>query len=305
MRPPGPTLPLAEFAATCDLDAAFVRRLWVAFGLPESSVIPLGVTPDVAEAIRVMALLATAMGEDTIFGFARVVGSSVARMADALSATMRVAVEIPERETGRPYSEVAREYSSAARELLPVLWDAVGAVFRRHLVLVSYQGWSTDPDRIAVTHDRTVGFADLVGSTEVLRRQSVAELAALVDGFEQLVWDVVGAAGGRVVKLIGDEAMFVHELPAEACAIARRLVELSPQPIKVGLAYGTLVGLRGDYYGPTVNLAARLVATSPPASVLVSESVRDGAPSCAFSAFEAGPLRGFPADTAAYLLELS
>ena len=303
MRPPGPTVSLDEFVGTSELDAGFVRRLWVAFGLPESSTIPLRVTPDAAEAVRVMALLATAMGEETILGFARVVGSSVARMAEALSAAMRVGVEIPERETGRPYSEVARQYSGAARELLPVLWDAIGAVFRRHLVLVSYQGWSTDPDRVAVTHERTVGFADLVGSTEVLRRYSVAELAILVEGFEQLVWDAVGRAGGRVVKLIGDEAMFVHESPVEACAIGRALIGVSPHPIRAGLAHGTVVGLRGDYYGPTVNLAARLVAVAPPSAILASQAVRD-AVTLEWTPFDTGPLRGFPDDTPAYKLEL-
>lgn len=305
MRPPGPVLTLAEFVETSGMDAALVHRMWVALGLPESTPVPLRVTTDVAEAFTVLTLMAAGMGEDAVLGFARVVGSAAARLADALTGAMRMGVEIPELEMGRPYVEVARQYSTAARDLLPLLWDAIGAVFRRHLVLVSYAQWTPDPDRVAVTHQRTVGFADLVGSTEVLSRHSVAELARLVEAFEQLAWQVVSASGGRVVKLIGDEAMFVHETPALACAAAARLVEDSPHPIRVGLAHGDVVALRGDYYGPTVNLAARLVATSPPASVLVSESVRDGAPSCAFSAFEAGPLRGFPADTAAYMLELS
>ena len=302
MRPPGPVLTLAEYAEGSAFDGEFVRRLWVALGLPESSPVPLRVTPDVANALDVLGVMASGMGEHAVLGFARVVGSAAARLADALSAAMRVGVEIPELETGTRYADVARQYSTAARDLLPMLWDAIGAVFRRHLVLMSYAQWTPDPDRVAVTHERTVGFVDLVGSTEVLSRYSVSELARLVEAFEQLVWQVVGASGGRVVKLIGDEAMFVHESPSDACDAAKRLVEASPHPIRAGLAHGSVVALRGDYYGATVNLAARLVAAAPASTVVVSESVRSGAPSCTFEPFETGPLRGFPDDTPAYKL---
>ncbi len=92
---------------------------------------------------------------------------------------------------------------------------------------------------------------------------TVSEVAAAVNRFEQAVWDLVTAAGGRVVKLIGDEAMFVVEEPAAACGLASAMVERSPQPVRVGLAFGPAVALHGDYYGPTVNLAARLVVGCP------------------------------------------
>ena len=303
MRPPGPALTLAEFTETSGHDPAFLHGMWVALGLPESTPVPLRITPDVAEAFTVLSVMAAGMGEDAVLGFARVVGSATARLADALSGAMRMGVEIPELETGRPYVEVARQYTTAARDLLPLLWDAIGAVFRRHLVLVSYAQWTPDPERVAVTHQRSVGFADLVGSTEVLSRYSVAELARLVEAFEQLAWQVVSTTGGRVVKLIGDEAMFVHESPEQACAAAVRLVEASPHPIRVGLAHGDVVALRGDYYGQTVNLAARLVAVAPRSGVVVAQSVRDGATARNFAPFETGPLRGFSDDTLAYRLE--
>ena len=58
-------------------------------------------------------------------------------------------------------------------------------------MLVSYQAWAPDDARTAITVTRTVGFVDLVGSTGVLRAQSVAEIATSVDRFERLVWDLV------------------------------------------------------------------------------------------------------------------
>lgn len=290
MRPPGTAVSLDDFVAA-EPDPDLARRLWLALGLPSESELPFPVTSDAAEAIRVLALLAPLLGEEAVLGFARVVGSSTARVADSLASATRVGMEVPQLATGRPYSEVARENATAARELLPVLWEAIGAVFRRHLVLVSHQRWAPDADRVAVVVQRTVGFVDLVGSTEVLRELSVAELARLVDRFEQLVWDKVTAVGGRVVKLIGDEAMFVLETPHAAARVAVDLIEASPEPVRIGFAHGEVAALHGDYYGRAVNLAARLVAVAPAGAALSSTEIAgfDCTP------FDTGPLRGFPA----------
>ena len=307
LRPEGRSVPFETFLAETHIEADQVRRLWSALGLPESPPMPFPVTPDIARALEALAFLTEHLGEEAVLGLARVIGSSAARIADALSSATRVGVEVPQMLTGMPYSEVARNYSTVARELLPILWDAIGAIFRRHLVLVSYQRWSTDEERVAVTVERTVGFVDLVGSTEVLRTLTVSELATAVNRFEQAVWDLVTRAGGRVVKLIGDEAMFVLEEPAAACGLAAAMVARSPQPVRAGLAFGPAVALHGDYYGPTVNLAARLVSVAPPSSVVVSEPVRDAVEEVArdtfaFEPIPTGPLRGFPEVTTAFRL---
>jgi adenylate cyclase len=303
MRPEGPAVPFEAFLESTSMDPGQVRRLWSALGLPESPPMPFPVTSDVQRALEALSFLSLHLGEEAVLGLARVIGSSVARIADALSSATRVGVEMPQIDTGMPYSEVARNYTSVARELLPILWDTIGAIFRRHLVLVSYQRWSTDEERVAVTVERTIGFVDLVGSTEVLRTLSVSEVAAAVNRFEQLVWDQVNAAGGRVVKLIGDEAMFMVEEPVAACALASAMVERSPHAVRVGLAYGPAVALHGDFYGPTVNLAARLVTAASPSTVVVSRAVRDAAGAgFAFEEVAVGPLRGFPDVSTAFRL---
>ena len=289
MRPDGTTVSVEEFVAG-EADPALARRVWRALGFPDADDPLFRVTPDIAEAVRIVAFFVGTLGEREVLGVARVIGSSAARMADALSSASRMGVEVPQLEGGRPYEEVVEEYSILARELLPVFWNAVGATFRRHMVLVSHARWSPDEDRVAVMLERTVGFVDLVGSTEVLRRSTVREMAELVERFEQLTWDVVTGAGGRVVKLIGDEAMFALPDPAAAVAVARRLVEASPEPVRIGLAHGPVAAFRGDYYGPTVNLAARLVAVAPTGGILVNQPV-DGV-DC--QPYDTGPLRGFP-----------
>ncbi|MCU1450788.1 MAG: hypothetical protein JWP02_2958, partial [Acidimicrobiales bacterium] len=241
IRPPGPTVDLDTFAENGEFDPDLIRKMWRALGLPATGLVR--VTPDAAQALRTLATLATWFTPDSAFAMARVVGSSSARMAEAIIGAFRVDVEVPKRSTRSGYSGVLEDSTAAGRELLPLFLDAANAVFRRHLVLAAYQMWSTDEDEAAVTHELAVGFADLVGSTEALRAGSVAAMARMVREFEEMVWDLVTGAGGRVVKLIGDEAMFVVEDPIRACAVGLDLVDTSPHPIRVGLAHGTVAAL--------------------------------------------------------------
>ena len=301
IRPPGECPSLDEFAVASGLDAGFVHHLWLALGLPESSPMPFPVTPDMAEALGILAFLVGTFGEDVVLGFARVVGSSSERIADALANATRVGVEAPQRSGGVPYSDVARSQTEVARELIPVLWAAIGAIFRRHLVLVSYEGFDVERAQDAVTIERAIGFVDLVGSTDVLRTQSVAEMARSINHFERLVGDLVTRAGGRLVKLIGDEAMFSFIDARVAVATAVELTRESSSPVRVGLAFGDVVAMHGDYFGPTVNLAARLVAVAQPSTVVVSSSMPPPAAGAFdFVAVETGPLRGFPEVTTAF-----
>ena len=258
--------------------------------------IPLSVrvTPDAAEALRLMSGMASLFGEEATLGVARVMGSTMARMAETISSTFRVQEVVPRLNTGTSRAEVVESYTGIVRELLPPFLDAVAAVFRRHLVNVSYQTWSTDTEQAAVTMDRTVCFADLVGSTELLRAVSIRDMANILRRFEEQVWDLVSASGGRVVKLIGDEAMIVFAEPAQACRVGLDLIDLSEHAVRIGMAHGTVVSLYGDYYGETVNLAARLVNQADPSTLLVSENVRDrGGRGLDFEALQPLVLKGF------------
>ena len=119
--------------------------------------------------------------------------------------------------------------------------------------------------------------------------------------FEEQVWDLVSAAGGRVVKLIGDEAMFVLDDPVRACQVGMDLIETSGHPVRIGMTHGTVVGLYGDYYGEVVILAARLVSAAAPSTLVVSQSIRDRV-DADFTLESLGPLelKGFADPTPAY-----
>jgi class 3 adenylate cyclase len=292
LRPPGETVDLESFIESSGLDQDLVRKLWSAAGLPSSG--PIRVTPDAAEAIRFFAGMAGVFDFETSFAFVRVLGSSMSRIAEALISTFRVDIELPSMASGTGFAKRTDEMVTFVQELFPVLVDAANALFKRHMVRVSYEVWRPDDERAAVTHTRTVGFADIVGSTETVRAASPAALGVAVRQFEERIWELVNDAGGRVVKLIGDEAMFVINEPGRAVEVALLLGEASPQPVRVGLAHGTVVAMYGDYYGETVNLAARLVNAADPSTVAVSQSVRDRAGDAyVFEALPARELKGF------------
>jgi adenylate cyclase len=124
-----------------------------------------------------------------------------------------------------------------------------------------------------------VGFVDLVGFTRVSGSLRDDEFAALLSRFESLASDIVTEAGGRVVKLIGDEAMFVVPAAQGAARAALELVascEANGLPeARAGLAVGPLLARGGDYFGRPVNLASRLVEDAPPGGVLADEQLAD------------------------------
>lgn len=300
LRRQGPLMTIAEVAALSGNDRHALQRMWRSLGLFDDEAAPAALPPDAVEALNVLAFLAQHLSEPDVIAFARVIGSSTATLAAALSNTTRVGVEVPGLVSGTPYSAMVRAQTDTVRELLPVLWDAIGAVFRRHLALVSAQPWHIDDDHAAVTVDTNVGFVDVVASTELLLGSSPAELARLVDRFEQLVWDGVTLHGGRVVKLIGDEAMFTVPSAEAALATARDILRAGDR-VRIGLASGTAIAYHGDLYGPTVNLAARLVSLAQPGTALVSASVA-AADMAAFDHADVGEIRGFPTGTAAFVL---
>ena len=111
------------------------------------------------------------------------------------------------------------------------------------------------------------------GFLERLAVESRAPAYLLVDRAGTVV-----DSGGRIVKTIGDEVMFITEEPAAAATIALRLARASNQDAvlpdaRAGLASGPVLSREGDYYGQVVNLASRLTELAFPGTVLASSDL--------------------------------
>jgi adenylate cyclase len=102
------------------------------------------------------------------------------------------------------------------------------------------------------------------------------------------------------VKWLGDGVMFYFREPAAAVLAALEMVEgvgrQGLPPAHVGIHAGPVVFQDGDYFGRTVNLAARIGEYARPGEVLVSQEVVDAADRGPVSFTEIGPveLKGVP-----------
>jgi class 3 adenylate cyclase len=138
-------------------------------------------------------------------------------------------------------------------------------------------------------------FLDLVGYTRLTEDQGDDAAAALAEALAVLVNRSAREHGGVPVKWLGDGVMVHYREPVGAVLSALELVAQLPQaglpPAHVGVAAGPVVVQGGDYFGRTVNLAARIAAHARPGQVLVSASVAGSAAPEGVSFVELGELR--------------
>jgi len=196
---------------------------------------------------------------------------------------------------GMPDPATARAAAAKLADIADDLEPLLVYAWRRHLwAAISRMITDAEPIEDQPGVMRSVGFADLVSFTQLVRRLSERELARMVQRFEALASDVVTAHGGRVIKTVGDEVLFVAIGAAPAAAIALDLVEAMGQDdvlpdVRVGVASGRVISRLGDVFGNTVNRASRLTAVARPRTVLVDDAI--AASLASTSGFEMSVLR--------------
>jgi class 3 adenylate cyclase len=130
-------------------------------------------------------------------------------------------------------------------------------------------------------------FTDLKGSTELYER--VGDLAAfdLVRAHFRVLNEIVAAEAGAVVKTIGDAVMATFPTPDRAISAALRMREAMRELnggrdgedllLKIGIHEGPCLAVvlndRQDYFGRTVNTAARVQALAGSRSILATQPV--------------------------------
>jgi adenylate cyclase len=123
-------------------------------------------------------------------------------------------------------------------------------------------------------------FADLVGFTAFTERVGDEMAADVAVAFQTATAHLAADFDCEVVKSLGDAVMIHGCDAARVVALALRIAhELSDEgwcpPLRMGVHSGTAVGREGDWYGSTVNVAARLTDAAAPGEVLISLTTRD------------------------------
>lgn len=129
-------------------------------------------------------------------------------------------------------------------------------------------------------------FADLVGFTALTELEGDGRALEVALELQQRVGALLGQHRAEQVKAIGDGLMIRCEHPADAVRLGLRLVYDLAQdsefpPVRVGIHTGPALASAGDWYGRTVNVAARLCAMAPGGEVMVSDTTRTAAGSLA------------------------
>jgi adenylate cyclase len=126
-----------------------------------------------------------------------------------------------------------------------------------------------------------MSFLDLTGYTRLTEERGDQAAAALAETLSVLVGRSAREHAGVPVKWLGDGVMIHYREPAGAVLSALELVAQLPEaglpPAHVGVAAGPVVIQGGDYFGRTVNLAARIAAHATAGQVLVSRRVAEAA----------------------------
>lgn len=140
---------------------------------------------------------------------------------------------------------------------------------------------------------RTIAFVDLAGFTALTEAHGDDAAVDLVDAFTALAAKTVEAAGAELVKTVGDTVMLAAPDPGTAIDAVRRLFEACyatdsfPEP-RAGLHHGPVVGRGGDYFGATVNLAARVASRAGSGQALATAAVADAARHAGIDAVDLG-----------------
>jgi adenylate cyclase len=262
-----PTLTGVEVAAKAGVDPAWAAQVWRAAGFEG----PLDGPELSAEDARVLAatveLVRSGQYEEAeVLQLARLCNLAAAPLAEAAATVIR----------RRPPSEDGGEVLADLESSISLFEELLLHTWRRRLARVLISG--------EVTEKRAegVGFADLAGFTALVRRDDDSWLVAL-DRLEAMAFDVVARHGGRVIKTIGDEVMWVQPEPGgmvATCAELAATAAADPElpGLRIGAAWGETVATRGDRFGAPVNLASRLVRRCRPGEVLLSPTLAAHAP---------------------------
>jgi class 3 adenylate cyclase len=268
---------LTDIASRTGADLETVTRIWRALGFVQTD-------PDVGVASEadVIAMqtcidLSGTLGLSATLGVCRVLAASLARVADAISSAVRGQVPTLSLDVAGSEVATARAFGAVAH-FVPRTGQALDALFRHHLEGARMNWERTDSSDLLESGGVRVGigFTDLSGFTGLTENLTMNELTNLLTVFEEVADEIVRDNHGRVVKYIGDAVMYVTPDAAAAVKVAQELLnaaQVRGMQARAGVAVGVVLALEGDFFGPVVNLAARLVAMADAGEVLVTNDV--------------------------------
>lgn len=295
----------AEVAGEIGVPFTTLERIYVAFGLPR---------PDPDERVReedlqvvgtLPVLFGAGVEEGDVLRMARVWGDSARRVAQYLPHYFHTTIEERFREQGLRDNEA---FESAIREVGVRVGrsgeDLLGWLFRRHTEVFmtehQYEHVETALEHAGVRRPsppvvEAVAFADLSGYTRLTEEAGDQVAAEVSVTLAQLVSEIAARHRGSVVKMLGDGVLFHFRDPGDAVRASLEMVESARSrglpPAHVGVNAGPMIYDEGDYFGRTVNIAARIASEAKADQVFVGEALERTVEPAGFRLLEVGPAR--------------
>ena len=281
---PGQTM--ASFAASSGLPWDALVASQVRLGLPAPRADDPVRVDDAAALPGNAVFLQSGIRDAALVRFSRVMGENVRRLAEAQVRFYVDAVLQPQIDAGAPVWEVFARSAELNSVLAPAYEGILLWLYRRHQeaatlqVIVERLEVSLDAAGLVPRTDQRVPammFVDLAGFTRLTEERGDEAAAGLATELAELVQEVGEQHNGRPVKFLGDGVMFHAAEPADAVRCALNLIDRAPRiglpAAHAGVAAGPVVFRDGDYFGRTVNLAARVSAVAGESEVLVTDAV--------------------------------
>jgi class 3 adenylate cyclase len=262
-------VPVERVAEAARSSIEDVERYRLVAGLPPAEGLVPASTAFGVESYRVAA---AAAGDEVAREYVRAVAAAAAKVA--ATATALFLNDVAPRIRALQLGQVAtlELVEAMTSELVTRTPRAFETAFQEHLLISARRGRLEHEAEFARV---AVGFVDLAGSTTWAEHTDQLAQAAALSRFEDGAWSAASSHDVRVVKMIGDEAMFVGSdaravvlAALDLCDVAGTDTELPPARGAVG--YGHAFARGGDYFGPLVNLVARAVKAADPWQLCVT-----------------------------------
>jgi adenylate cyclase len=232
----------------------------------------------------------------------RVDAMSLRRMAETETDFWRSEVVRPLLQGGMTEGEMVEAQADLGSRMAPLREQALLAIYHgqqehawRQSAVEYVEGALERAGLFSRLHrPPAICFLDITGYTRLTEERGDEAAADLATKLATLVRQSSQEHGGQPVKWLGDGVMFYFREPGGAVLAALDMVEGVANhdlpPAHVGLHAGPVVFQDGDYFGRTVNLAARIADYARPSEVVVSQEVVDSVDAAPVSFVEIGPV---------------
>ncbi len=293
---------LGELVDGLGLPRPMVERLYSVWQLPRPDW-DERVREDDAEVLRVSLVMfeGLARNEDSTVTGAKIFGENVRRIAESQVRYFRAHVEEPLYASGMKMREAIDIAAQLGKSFKDETFHALQILHARHMEhyvmedVIANLELSLEEAGMAQRRPAkppAIAFLDLSGYSSLTEKEGDEIAARMAENLGEMVQGAAARHGGRVVKLLGDGVMFHFSEPRDAIHLGLDLVDEAPTRglpnARMGMHAGPVIYRDADYFGRTVNVAARVADYARPSEVLVTAEAAVAGPPAGVRLVEIG-----------------